>query len=210
MSTSSIPPELPAGADALGVALTSAQLLKLGAYAALLGKWNKTYNLTALRDLERVVPLHLLDSLSVAPYLNRRPLLDVGSGGGLPGIPLAIAMPGLAVTLLDSNSKKSAFQQQAAIELSLTNVKVINGRVENCRPAGRFGQIVSRAFSEMADFVSATRSLLEDGGCWLAMKGIYPEEEISRLPPGVVVQAVHRLEVPGVAGERHLVILREA
>jgi 16S rRNA (guanine527-N7)-methyltransferase len=175
---------------------------------ALLYKWNKTYSLTALRDQEKAVSYHLLDSLAILPFVTEGSLLDVGSGGGMPGIPLAIACPDLRVTLLDSNSKKAAFLQQAAIELILPNISVHGGRVEQYHPASGFALITSRAFSDLADFVACSRHLLADDGLWLAMKGVWPEDEIGRLPVAVAVDAVHRLAVPGVDGERHLVVLR--
>jgi 16S rRNA (guanine527-N7)-methyltransferase len=200
------------GAQRLGLSLDDGALQKIAAYAALLQKWNKTYNLTAVRDAEGILALHLLDSLAVLPYLAPGPgaLLDIGSGGGLPGIPLAIARPDLTVTLLDSNSKKSAFQQQAAIELGLRSVTVVNARVENFRPLAPFPQIVSRAFSELADFVNLSRPLLADGGVWLAMKGVHPQEEIARLPEGVTVRDAFRLDVPGVDAERYLIVLQDS
>ncbi len=177
------------------------------AYAALLYKGNKTYNLTALREPSLAVSHHLLDSLAILPCVAGGTLLDVGSGGGLPGIPLAIACPALRVTLLDSNSKKTAFLQQAAIELDLPNIAVHCGRVEQYRPADKFNIITSRAFSELGDFVALSRHLLRADGRWLAMKGVWPHEEIARLPADVVVDSVRRLEVPGVDGERHLVVI---
>lgn len=205
-----IAPGLEEGAARLGLSLDVAALQKITAYAALLQKWNKTYNLTAVRDADGILALHLLDSLAVLPHLaaGAGNLLDIGSGGGLPGIPLAIVRPDLAVTLLDSNSKKSAFQQQAVIELGLRNVTVVNSRVELFKPAVPFRQIVSRAFSELADFVSLSRPLLASGGTWLAMKGVYPQEEIARLPEGVTVRDSIRLQVPGVDAERHLIVLQ--
>lgn len=200
--------QLEQGAATLGIALPALAREKLLAYAALLYKWNRTYNLTALRDPEQAVPYHLLDSLAVLPYLPAGRLLDVGSGGGMPGIVLAIARPDLAVTLLDSNSKKSAFLQQAAIELALANISVHAGRVEQYHPAVGFAAITARAFSELADFVRLSRHLLAADGRWLALKGLWPHAEIARLPPDIAVEAVHRLAVPGVDGERHLVVLR--
>lgn len=182
---------------------------RLLAYAELLGKWNKTYNLTAVRDASRVIGVHVLDSLAVSPFVEAAPLLDVGSGGGLPGIPLAIVMPQLPVTLVDSNSKKTAFLRQAAIELGLANVTVRTGRCEDWRGGPRFTQIVSRAFAELVDFAALTRHLLAPGGRWLAMKGVAPVDEIARLPEGVVADRVIRLDVPEVDGERHLVIMRD-
>lgn len=200
--------ELERGLAAMGLELPGEIILELLAYAALLGKWNKTYNLTAVRDASQVIGRHVLDSLAVLPYVAAVPLLDVGSGGGLPGIPLAIVRPQLAVTLVDGNSKKTAFQRQAVIELGLANVTVHGGRIEDWRPATPFPQIVSRAFAELADFVALTRHLLASGGRWLAMKGVRPDAEIARLPAGVGVESVHRLHVPDVDGERHLVIMR--
>jgi 16S rRNA (guanine527-N7)-methyltransferase len=208
MTTVQAVPALREGVEALGIDIGPQALQALGDYAVLLERWNRTYNLTAVRELERIVPLHLLDSLAVLPWVGDGQLLDVGSGGGLPGIPLALAKPALQVTLLDSNSKKSAFQQQAAIELGLRNVRVVCSRIEQFRPEAPFARIVSRAFSELSDFVSPTRALLAPEGRWLAMKGVYPEDEIRRLPAGVVVEDIHRLVIPGVEGDRHLVVLK--
>ena len=141
------------------------------------------------------------------PHVPAGTLLDVGSGGGMPGIPLAIVLPELAVTLIDSNSKKTAFLRQAAIELRLSNVNVHCGRVEQYHPSLPFSAITSRAFAELTDFVVLSRHLLAADGVWLAMKGVRPEAEIAALPAGVRVRAVHPLQVPGVEGERHVVIL---
>ena len=202
--------QLRQGLTALGVDLPEATQQKLLAYLALLLKWNKTFSLTALRDPSLAVSHHLLDSLAILPYVKVASLLDVGSGGGQPGIPLAIVRPELRVTLLDSNSKKTAFLQQAAIELGLSNIAVHCGRVEQYQPPVKFAAIVSRAFSELADFVNLSRQLLEPDGRWLAMKGVWPHEEIARLPDEIRVESVHRLNVPGVEGERHLVVLSSA
>lgn len=202
--------QLEQGLAALGLALPAERQQKLLAYLALLQKWNKTYSLTALREPEKAVSHHLLDSLAVRPYVRGASLLDVGSGGGMPGIPLAIVCPELRVTLLDSNSKKTAFLQQAAIELGLPNIAVHCGRVEQYQPPEKFAAIISRAFSELADFVALSRHLLGADGCWLAMKGLWPHEEIARLPADIAVAEVHRLLVPGVEAERHLVVLRQA
>ena len=202
--------QLQQGLAQMGIALPSAAQEKLLAYAALLYKWNKTFSLTAMREEEKAVSHHLLDSLAILPFVAGGNLLDVGSGGGMPGIPLAIACPELQVMLLDSNSKKTAFLRQAVIELGLSNVAVHCGRVEQYDPAIRFAAITSRAFAELADFVSLSGHLLADGGSWLAMKGVWPEGEIARLPSAVRVECVHRLAVPGVDGERHLVVMRRA
>ncbi len=202
--------QLAQGAAAMGLDLPADRQEKLLAYVALLYKWNRTYSLTALREQEKAVSHHLLDSLAILPFVPSGSLLDVGSGGGTPGIPLAIARPDLQVILLDSNSKKAAFLQQATIELGLANVSVHCGRVEQYHPAIGFAAITSRAFAELADFVTLTRHLLAPGGVWLAMKGVWPHEEISGLPGDVRVETVNALPVPGIDGERHLVVMRRS
>jgi 16S rRNA (guanine527-N7)-methyltransferase len=191
---------------AMGIKLEPRQEVALLDYLALLAKWNRTYNLTAIHEPERMLTHHVLDSLAVLPYIGPGPLLDVGSGGGLPGIPLAIARPGLQVTLLDASQKKCGFMQQAAIELKLGHIKVVHGRVEDLRVEGGFPQIVSRAFSELREFVSLTRHLLAAGGEWLAMKGLYPNEEIALLKGARVKQDV-KLHVPGLEADRHLIVM---
>ena len=201
--------QLAQGLTTLGLNLPESAQAKLLAYSALLYKWNRTFSLTALREAEKSVSHHLLDSLAILPFVTADNLLDVGSGGGMPGIPLAIARPDLAVTLLDSNSKKTAFLQQAAIELTLPNVSVHCGRVEQYHPDKPFAAITSRAFAELADFVTLSAALLAGNGCWLAMKGVRPDDEIARLPTGVTVTSVHRLAVPGIDGERHLVVMKQ-
>jgi len=203
----SIEPQLKAGIAALGLALPEGAEAKLLAYLALLDKWNRVYNLTAVRDAERMVSHHLLDSLAAVPFFQGESVLDVGSGGGLPGIPLAIARPQVRVTLIDSIAKKTAFLLQAKAELGLGNLTVVTGRVEDYRPAEGFDVITSRAFSDLKEFVALTRHLLKPGGCWLAMKGLYPNEEIAQLPPGVKVSADHALVVPGLDATRHLIVL---
>ena len=200
------PMTLAAGLAELGLDLPDAVQHKLLAFRDLLLKWNRTYNLTALRDPEQVVSHHLLDSLAILPHVGGGALLDVGSGGGLPGIPLAIARPELAVTLVDAVQKKTTFLQQAAIELGLKNVAVHHARVEEMR--GQYAQISSRAFADLARLVGLTRHLLEPGGRWLAMKGVRPDDEIAALPVGVAVAAVVPLTVPGLDAERHLLILK--
>lgn len=200
-------------ADALGRGLADLGLEveadtreRLLDYLALLGKWNQTYNLTAIREPERMLTHHLLDSLAILPHVDADNLLDVGSGAGLPGIPLAIVRPGLAVTVIDASRKKSDFMRQAAIELGLANVESIHGRVEDYRPARPFARIVSRAFSELAEFVRLTRHLLAGDGRWLAMKGTLPSTEIEALS-GARVAGIERLRVPGLDAERHLIIM---
>lgn len=226
-------PQLAAGIAALDLALPAGAEEKLLAYLVLLDKWNRVYNLTAVRDVERMVSHHLLDSLAVVPVFDEilaaRPLpnpppggeganaglrpptaIDVGSGGGLPGIPLAIARPALQVTLIDSIAKKTAFLLQAKAELGLANVSVVTGRVEDHKPEAPFDLITSRAFADLREFVTLTRHLLKPGGRWLAMKGLYPHEEVALLPPGVKVSADHALVVPGLEAHRHLIVLEPA
>lgn len=197
---------LAAGLTALGIALPEAVQLKLLAFRDLLLKWNRTYNLTALRDPQQAISHHLLDALAILPHVGASPLLDVGSGGGLPGIPLAIVRPDLTVTLVDAVQKKATFLQQVAIELGLKNVAVHHARVEEMR--GQYAQISSRAFAELALFVSLTRHQLAPGGRWLAMKGVRPDAEIAVLPANCKVEAMIRLAVPGLDAERHLIILK--
>lgn len=194
------------GLQTLAVELPEGAREKLEAYLDLLLKWNRTYNLTALRDRNQGITHHLLDSLAILPWVGEGALLDVGSGGGLPGIPLAIARPALSVTMVDAVQKKVGFLQQAAIELKLPRVHAVHARVEML--GGCYAQISSRAFSELADFVRLTRHLLAPGGRWLAMKGVRPEDELQRLPAGVVVEAIQPLAVPGLGAERHLIILK--
>jgi 16S rRNA (guanine527-N7)-methyltransferase len=185
---------------------------RLLAFVALLAKWNRTYNLTAIRDPLKMVSHHLLDSLAVAPHLPLRgdadALADIGSGGGLPGIPLAIARPEWRVTLNDSNHKKATFLRQAAIELALPNVTVQAGRVEQWRPAKLFAVVISRGFAELADFVAACRHLVAPGGSLAAMKGVYPHEELARMPAAAGCGEALRLQVPLLEAERHLVLCR--
>ncbi len=202
---------LAAGIVALGLDIDATGRARLGDYVALLDKWNRTHNLTAIRDPAQMITHHLLDSLSMLPYLpagGGLRAIDVGSGGGLPGVPLAIARPDAHVTLLDSNRKKTAFLEQAAIELSLPNVEVIASRVEDFAPRILFDAVISRAYSALATFVAQTRHLLAPGGQWFAMKGMLPNDEIAALPPTVHIVAMPLLRVPGVDAERHLVIMK--
>ncbi|RTE65416.1 16S rRNA (guanine(527)-N(7))-methyltransferase RsmG [Amphritea opalescens] len=180
------------------------QLLK---YHALLVKWNKTFNLTAVRSPEEMISRHLIDSLSVLPYIDVERLIDVGSGPGLPGIPLAICRPDLPITLLDSNIKKSRFQFQAKAELGLANVEVIHERVEKYTPEVLFDGVISRAFASLQDMLHWTTHLCADEGIFLAMKGMYPVEEIELLPESINLRQSVRLNVPGTEGERHLLML---
>jgi 16S rRNA (guanine527-N7)-methyltransferase len=206
---------LASGLRELDLDLNDTQTGKLLDYVALLAKWNAVYNLTAIRDPRQMLIQHILDSLSIVPHLvglGASSVLDVGSGGGLPGIVLAIVLPDWTVTLNDIVHKKTAFQAQAKAELGLANLSVVTGRVETLRPGAevpaRFDVIVSRAFAELADFVTLARHLVADGGAIWAMKGIRPEGEIERLPTGAHVETVIRLTVPSLEAERHLIKVR--
>lgn len=175
---------------------------------ALLHKWNRAYNLTAVRDPEDMVSRHLLDSAVVAPFITGSTLLDVGSGPGLPGLVLAILAPERQVTLLDSNGKKVRFQRQAAMELGLTNVTPVQARIEAFEgPAGGYDEIISRAFASLGDFVTLSTNLVADKGRWLAMKGPTVDDELSGLPDNVAPVASHELRVPFESGQRRLMIL---
>jgi 16S rRNA (guanine527-N7)-methyltransferase len=191
-----------------GQPLAEAAQDKLIAYLELLAKWNKTYNLTAIRDPLQMISHHLLDSLAVRPHLPAGALADVGSGGGLPGIPLAIAEPQRRVTLNDANHKKAAFLQQAVIELRLANADVHIGRVQAWLPTSPFACVIARGFAELAQFVASCRHLVRQGGVLAAMKGVYPQDELSRVPAGADCRDVRRLEVPQLAAQRHLVLCR--
>jgi 16S rRNA (guanine527-N7)-methyltransferase len=205
-----LPKMLAEGITALQLTLPQHAQQQLLAYIALLDKWNRVYNLTAIREPERMVSHHVLDSLSALPPLPERALqvLDVGSGGGMPGIIFAIARPQWKVTLLDSNHKKTAFLQQAVIDLGIENVEVITQRVELYQPAVKFEMITSRAFADLGQFVKLTRHLLAEEGYYAALKGMLPTEEIAQLPPGMKVEKIVTLQVPGLDAARHLIILR--
>ena len=202
--------ELVQGASTLGVSLTDTQRDLLLGYLALLAKWNKAYNLTAVRDPAEMVSRHLLDSLSVAPFVasGGSTWLDVGSGGGMPGIPLAILFPERQFTLLDSNGKKTRFLTQVKLELQLANLEVVHSRVESFRPERPFAGITSRAFSSLEDFSNWTRHLGGPDSQWLAMKGVQPDDELQALPADFTVERCLVLKVPGCQGQRHLLILR--
>jgi 16S rRNA (guanine527-N7)-methyltransferase len=192
------------------LSLNDGQQQQLLAFLALLNKWNKAYNLTAVRDERQMVSRQLLDSLSILPWVTTDHLLDVGAGGGLPGIPLAIALPEKKFTLLDSNGKKTRFLNQCVLELGLENVDVIHGRAEDCQPSQPFAQISSRAFTALENLVDWCGPLLATEGEFLAMKGQFPDDEVAALPAGWQVKSSHSLEVPGADGERHLLLVARA
>jgi 16S rRNA (guanine527-N7)-methyltransferase len=196
-----------------GIDLPREARAKLAAFLSLLVKWNKTYNLTAIREPERMLTHHVRDALSVLPHLPQRAglrVLDVGSGGGVPGVPLAIARPEWHLVVLDGNRKKGAFLQQAAIELSLPNVEAVTARVEDYAPAAPFDVVIARALSDLATFAGASLRHLAPGGRIVAMKGVYPRDEIAQLPRAVRVVETVALVVPGLDAERHLVVMEAA
>jgi 16S rRNA (guanine527-N7)-methyltransferase len=199
--------QLAQGVAQLGLALPGPAQQRLLDYLALLQKWNKVYNLTAVREAPRMVSQHLLDCLAVAPHVGAAAILDVGSGAGLPGIPLALVLPDSQVTLLEANHKKAAFLKQAQIELKLGNVEVVCERVEAWRPGRRFEIVVSRAFSDLAEFVKLAGRHVAPGGRLAAMKGIFPHDEIAQLPQGWRLQQAVELTVPALRAQRHLLLL---
>lgn len=198
------------GLTALGLTLPAAAQEQLLAYLNLLHKWNAAYNLTAVRGRERMLTHHVLDCLAVLPHLYGRAWVDVGSGAGLPGIPLALASPDSFVTLVDSNHKKTAFLEQAVIELGLRNVTVSRGRVEEWQPDHRFDVVISRALSDLPEFLTLAGRLCAPGGVIAAMKGVYPHEELVQMPASYRLQGVVALQVPGLAAHRHLVLIQPA
>ncbi len=209
-SNASLADALSSGIEQLHMAMSPGQQQQLLAYVALLDKWNKVYNLTAVREPSRMIGLHILDSLALLPHLGQaKSMLDVGSGGGLPGICVAIAAPMLDVVMLDSLQKKTTFIRQAIGELELANASVVCERVEAFQPARQFDVVTSRAFAELADFVRGAAHLVVPGGRMLAMKGLYPHDELARLPDSVRVAEVVELHVPQVEGKRHVVILEQ-
>jgi 16S rRNA (guanine527-N7)-methyltransferase len=205
MTQTELSDRLASGLHALGLTLSPAIQTQLLDYVALLVKWNGAYNLTAVRDPAEMVTRHLLDSLAINAFLHGTRMLDVGSGAGLPGIPLALANPERHFVLLDSNGKKTRFMIQAAATLGLRNVEVVQSRAENYRPAHPFATVVSRAFASLGDFLQLTSHLGSADGRWLAMKGEVPTQEMDELPAGFRVEAVHPLDVPGLQAARCVV-----
>ena len=179
---------------------------KLLIFLELLEKWNRVYNLTAVRDPEQMVPRHLLDSLSVLPHLHGARVLDIGTGAGLPGIPLALARPDLEFTLLDSNAKKTRFATQAMHALGLKNITIVQERVEKFHPAAKFDTLIARAFASIPDMLAASRHLCAPHGRFLVMKGVFPQEELAAVIDGYQAE-VKALRIPGLDAARHLVIL---
>lgn len=199
--------QLDEGLEQMEVTLKASQQRQLLAFLALLAKWNKAFNLTAVRNEREMVSRQLLDSLSILPFVTTHHLLDVGAGGGLPGIPLAIALADTHFTLLDSNGKKTRFLKQCVLELGLYNVDVILSRVEQYQPRDLFTQISSRAFAALGNLTTWCDHLLAGNGEFIAMKGQYPDDELAALGRGWQLNASHKLAAPGTEGERHLLII---
>lgn len=200
--------EISKGSILLGLSLPATAIATLSRYLVLLIKWNRAFNLTAIRDESKLVCYHILDSLSVLPHLQKGSVIDVGSGAGLPGLPIAIAEPAREVRLLDSNNKKVTFLNQAILELALPNATTVDERVENYRSPKTYHNVISRAFSDLADFVTLSGHLCHAEGRLLAMKGLHPHEELARLPKNWIAEDVVSLNVPDLDASRHLVILR--
>ena len=196
------------GLKQLGLNCSPEQLNALKQYVDLLERWNKTYNLTAIRNAKDMISLHIFDSLIVADLIKGGTCLDVGSGAGLPTIPLAIFQPQRQFTALDTNGKKTRFIQQAVIELGLKNVSVVQSRVENWQSEIKFDAIISRAFASIYDFVTSSSTHLSKDGILYAMKGQFPDAEMQYLPKGFVLHETYKLDVPFVDGERHLLVIR--
>ena len=199
--------ELATGVAQLGLNLSAQTQQALLDFLTLLEKWNRVYNLTGVRDRREMVSQHLLDCLAIVPHVRAASILDAGSGGGFPGIPLALACPDAQVTLLDSSEKKAAFLRQALIELAIGNATVVRARAEDWHPGRQFELVVSRAFSSLAQFAARCGHLVAPGGVLGAMKGAYPRQELGRLPRGFRLRAAHALSVPGLYAERHLLLI---
>ncbi|MCG6976478.1 MAG: 16S rRNA (guanine(527)-N(7))-methyltransferase RsmG [Acidiferrobacterales bacterium] len=195
------------GIDQLGLSLSNDAIDRLLQYVALLDRWNRAYNLTAIRDRQQMITHHLLDSLAIAGFVQGPRVLDMGTGPGLPGIPLAIALPEIAFVLLDSNGKKTRFLVQAKSELGLANVEVVHSRVEAYQPGTEFDTITARAFATLETMLVRSRHLCAANGRYLLMKGRMPQDELGAVPEHFAVQETVALQVPGVDGKRHLIII---
>jgi len=195
------------GAQQMGASLSDETIQTLVNYLAMLEKWNKAYNLTAIRDVEQMISLHLLDSLATLPYITGEKIIDVGTGPGLPGMVLAICYPDKSFTLLDSNGKKTRFLTQVKMELGINNATVANERVEKHQYQGQYDHVISRAFASLQDMINWTLPLPKKTGNFLAMKGVYPDEELASLPKEVELIKVEPLDVPNIQAERHMVVM---
>jgi len=195
------------GSRQLGIDLSEAQSSALLKFIRLLAKWNRTYNLTAVDDVSQMLSHHLLDSLAIAPYLTASRAIDVGAGAGLPGIPLAIYFPQKEFVLLDKNGKKTRFMRQVQYAIGLTNITVIQQRTELYRPESCFAAVITRALTTLPKMLHMTADLCCNDGQFFALKGRYPQAEIAAVPKDYRIEAVHRLQIPFLDGERHLVII---
>ena len=198
--------QLAAGVEALGLELPDTAIQKLVDYLEHLARWNRVHNLTAVREVSQMVPRHLLDSLAVLPHVNGPRLIDVGSGAGLPGVPLAIADPGIEVCLLDSRGKRIGFLRHVKTALGLDNVSVVHSRVEDYRAERRFDTVIAPAFSSISNLLAAAGHLCAANGRVLAMKGAYPGEEIAAMPAEWRLQQTLPLRIPLLDGQRHLLV----
>ena len=210
LDRTSLAAQLECGLTSVNIALNQQVIDLLLDYLDLLQKWNRVHNLTSVRDPEKMVSTHLLDSLSVLPHLPGGPILDVGSGAGLPGIPLAAANSNLQITLIEANQKKAAFLRQAIGELRLSNVQVVCEKVDEWFPPALFPCIIARAYAEISKFIETSRHLLATNGVIAAMKGRYPETEIKGIPREFEVKRIIELKVPGLDAQRHLVMIGRA
>jgi len=195
------------GLQSLALALSDQQQHKLIAFVTLLHKWNRVYNLTAVRSAQQMVRRHLLDSLAIVPYVHGDSIIDLGSGAGLPGIPLAIALPDKQFVLIDSQLKKTRFLQQVVTELALHNVEIVCSRIESFTPQRRFDSVISRALASLPQMVQWSAHLLAENGVWLAMKGQYPDDEVQQLAKSFEIKAVHQIVVPQQQEQRTLIEL---
>ncbi len=197
------------GAEKLDLDLSNPQIDALLGYLSLMHKWNKAYNLTSVRDPKEMLQKHILDSLAVAPYIHSKSYIDVGTGPGLPGIPLSIVCPSASFTCLDSLGKRVRFMKQVVHELKLTNVEPIQSRVEQHQPDKPYDGVLSRAFASLSDMLTWCEHLIDSSGEFLALKGQYPQDELADIPDNIALVSTHKLEVPYMVGERNLIVLKK-
>jgi 16S rRNA (guanine527-N7)-methyltransferase len=207
---SAVPLQFDSALAELSVSVSEERQARILAHWDLIAKWNQVYNLTAIREADKALTHHVLDSLAVLPYLGGVRVVDIGSGAGFPGVPLALARPDWDVTLVESNHKKATFLRQVLAELEISNATVVGERVESFRPATAYDVVISRAFSDLPEFIKLSGHLVACGGVLAAMKGLYPDEELALLPGGWKVEKVASLRVPGLAAARHLVLVKAA
>ena len=197
------------GAEKLDLDLSNPQIDALLGYLSLMHKWNKAYNLTSVRDPKEMLQKHILDSLAVAPYIHSKSYIDVGTGPGLPGIPVSIVCPSASFTCLDSLGKRVRFMKQVVHELKLTNVEPIQSRVEQHQPDKPYDGVLSRAFASLSDMLTWCEHLIDSSGEFLALKGQYPQDELADIPDNIALVSTHKLEVPYMVGERNLIVLKK-